>query len=149
MYTDLALHIDGQWLNGGDRSGEDVINPATVILSYVSPKPAMATCVACLLAPLSTSLVRSVPTATCAAGVSSSPNEAERTQKRERSLPLPGNWLFYSIACGRMERPMTHSFNPRKMSSPLLQLLPPHDCSLELTKRRCAAQYQRGKRSSN
>jgi succinate-semialdehyde dehydrogenase/glutarate-semialdehyde dehydrogenase len=29
MYTDLALHIDGQWLNGDGRSGEDVINPAT------------------------------------------------------------------------------------------------------------------------
>jgi succinate-semialdehyde dehydrogenase/glutarate-semialdehyde dehydrogenase len=29
MYTDLALHIDGQWLNGGGRADEDVINPAT------------------------------------------------------------------------------------------------------------------------
>ena len=29
MYTDLALHIDGQWLNGDGRAGEDVINPAT------------------------------------------------------------------------------------------------------------------------
>ena len=29
MYTELALHIDGQWLNGDGRSGEDVINPAT------------------------------------------------------------------------------------------------------------------------
>jgi succinate-semialdehyde dehydrogenase / glutarate-semialdehyde dehydrogenase len=29
MYTDLALHIDGQWLNGDGRDGEDVINPAT------------------------------------------------------------------------------------------------------------------------
>ncbi|MBX9773789.1 MAG: NAD-dependent succinate-semialdehyde dehydrogenase [Xanthobacteraceae bacterium] len=29
MYTDLALHIDGQWLNGDGRSNEDVINPAT------------------------------------------------------------------------------------------------------------------------
>src|SRR5687768_10728067 len=28
MYTDLALHIDGQWLNGDGRA-EDVINPAT------------------------------------------------------------------------------------------------------------------------
>src|SRR5918999_39665 len=29
MYTDLALHIDGQWLNGDGRAGEDVINAAT------------------------------------------------------------------------------------------------------------------------
>ena len=29
MYTDLALHIDGQWLTGDGRAGEDVINPAT------------------------------------------------------------------------------------------------------------------------
>ena len=29
MYTDLALFIDGQWLNGEGRKGEDVINPAT------------------------------------------------------------------------------------------------------------------------
>ena len=29
MYTDLALYIDGKWLNGEGREGEDVINPAT------------------------------------------------------------------------------------------------------------------------
>ena len=29
MYTDLALYIDGTWLNGDGRKGEDVINPAT------------------------------------------------------------------------------------------------------------------------
>ncbi|MGE3146358.1 MAG: NAD-dependent succinate-semialdehyde dehydrogenase [Pseudorhodoplanes sp.] len=29
MYTDLALYIDGEWLNGGGRKSEDVINPAT------------------------------------------------------------------------------------------------------------------------
>jgi len=29
MYTDLGLFIDGQWLNGSGRKGEDVINPAT------------------------------------------------------------------------------------------------------------------------
>ncbi len=29
MYTDLALFIDGQWLNGQGRKGEDVINPVT------------------------------------------------------------------------------------------------------------------------
>jgi succinate-semialdehyde dehydrogenase / glutarate-semialdehyde dehydrogenase len=29
MYTDLALFIDGQWLNGAGRKGEDVLNPAT------------------------------------------------------------------------------------------------------------------------
>jgi succinate-semialdehyde dehydrogenase/glutarate-semialdehyde dehydrogenase len=29
MYSDLALYIDGQWLNGKGRKGEDVINPAT------------------------------------------------------------------------------------------------------------------------
>ena len=29
MYTDLALFIDGKWLNGEGRKGEDVINPAT------------------------------------------------------------------------------------------------------------------------
>ena len=29
MYTDLALHIGGNWLDGGGRKGEDVINPAT------------------------------------------------------------------------------------------------------------------------
>jgi succinate-semialdehyde dehydrogenase / glutarate-semialdehyde dehydrogenase len=29
MYTDLALYIDGKWLNGSGRKGEDVINPAT------------------------------------------------------------------------------------------------------------------------
>src|ERR1700739_3595019 len=28
MYTDLALHIGGAWLNGDGRQGEDVINPA-------------------------------------------------------------------------------------------------------------------------
>jgi succinate-semialdehyde dehydrogenase/glutarate-semialdehyde dehydrogenase len=28
-YTDLKLFIDGQWLNGAGRKGEDVINPAT------------------------------------------------------------------------------------------------------------------------
>jgi succinate-semialdehyde dehydrogenase/glutarate-semialdehyde dehydrogenase len=29
MYTDLALHIGGAWLNGDGRQGEEVINPAT------------------------------------------------------------------------------------------------------------------------
>ena len=29
MYSELALYIDGQWLNGEGRKGEDVINPAT------------------------------------------------------------------------------------------------------------------------
>jgi succinate-semialdehyde dehydrogenase/glutarate-semialdehyde dehydrogenase len=29
MYTDLKLYIDGRWLNGEGRKGEDVINPAT------------------------------------------------------------------------------------------------------------------------
>ena len=29
MYTDLKLYIDGKWLNGEGRKGEDVINPAT------------------------------------------------------------------------------------------------------------------------
>ncbi|MEA2905052.1 MAG: succinate-semialdehyde dehydrogenase / glutarate-semialdehyde dehydrogenase [Alphaproteobacteria bacterium] len=29
MYTDLALHIGGNWLDGASREGEDVINPAT------------------------------------------------------------------------------------------------------------------------
>jgi succinate-semialdehyde dehydrogenase/glutarate-semialdehyde dehydrogenase len=29
MYTELALFIDGKWLNGDGRKGEDVINPAT------------------------------------------------------------------------------------------------------------------------
>ena len=29
MYANLELFIDGQWLNGDGRAGEDVINPAT------------------------------------------------------------------------------------------------------------------------
>jgi succinate-semialdehyde dehydrogenase / glutarate-semialdehyde dehydrogenase len=29
MYSNLGLFIDGQWLNGDSRRGEDVINPAT------------------------------------------------------------------------------------------------------------------------
>jgi len=29
MYTELGLYIDGEWLNGDGRKGEDVINPAT------------------------------------------------------------------------------------------------------------------------
>ena len=29
MYTELELYIDGKWLNGDGRGGEDVINPAT------------------------------------------------------------------------------------------------------------------------
>jgi succinate-semialdehyde dehydrogenase/glutarate-semialdehyde dehydrogenase len=29
MYTDLQLYIEGQWLNGGGRKGEEVLNPAT------------------------------------------------------------------------------------------------------------------------
>src|SRR5438093_2273391 len=29
MYTDLALYIDGKWVNGSGRKGEDVVNPAT------------------------------------------------------------------------------------------------------------------------
>ncbi|MET0444945.1 MAG: aldehyde dehydrogenase family protein, partial [Pseudorhodoplanes sp.] len=29
MYTDLQLYIDGEWLNGKGRKGEEVINPAT------------------------------------------------------------------------------------------------------------------------
>ena len=29
MYTELGLYIDGKWLNGDGRKGEDVINPAT------------------------------------------------------------------------------------------------------------------------
>ncbi len=28
MYSELALYIDGKWLNGEGRKGEDVINPA-------------------------------------------------------------------------------------------------------------------------
>ncbi|MGN6462102.1 MAG: aldehyde dehydrogenase family protein, partial [Pseudolabrys sp.] len=29
MYTQLALYIDGQWLDGTSRKSEDVLNPAT------------------------------------------------------------------------------------------------------------------------
>src|SRR5476651_1457553 len=29
MYSDLALYIDGKWLTGEGRKGEDVVNPAT------------------------------------------------------------------------------------------------------------------------
>src|SRR5437868_13974513 len=29
MYTELALHIGGNWIDGGSRKGEDVVNPAT------------------------------------------------------------------------------------------------------------------------
>src|SRR5215469_8242692 len=29
MYTDLALHIGGNWMGGDGRGAEDVINPAT------------------------------------------------------------------------------------------------------------------------
>ena len=29
MYCELGLYIDGKWLNGEGRKGEDVINPAT------------------------------------------------------------------------------------------------------------------------
>jgi hypothetical protein len=29
MYADLGLFIDGQWLSGAGRKGEDVVNPAT------------------------------------------------------------------------------------------------------------------------
>jgi succinate-semialdehyde dehydrogenase/glutarate-semialdehyde dehydrogenase len=29
MYTDLSLHIGGNWRNGDGRQGEDVVNPAT------------------------------------------------------------------------------------------------------------------------
>ena len=29
MYTELGLYIDGAWLNGEGRQGEDVLNPAT------------------------------------------------------------------------------------------------------------------------
>src|SRR5690349_3878130 len=29
MYSELGLYIDGKWLNGDGRKGEDVINPAT------------------------------------------------------------------------------------------------------------------------
>src|ERR1700683_4605561 len=29
MYSKLELFIDGQWLNGDGRAGEEVINPAT------------------------------------------------------------------------------------------------------------------------
>jgi succinate-semialdehyde dehydrogenase/glutarate-semialdehyde dehydrogenase len=29
MYTDLQLYIDGEWLNGAGRKGEEVMNPAT------------------------------------------------------------------------------------------------------------------------
>jgi succinate-semialdehyde dehydrogenase/glutarate-semialdehyde dehydrogenase len=29
MYTDLALYIDGKWMGGNGRKGEDVLNPAT------------------------------------------------------------------------------------------------------------------------
>src|SRR5471032_2505068 len=29
MYPDLALYIDGKWLDGDGRQGEDVVNPAT------------------------------------------------------------------------------------------------------------------------
>src|SRR5471032_3450686 len=29
MYSELALYIDGKWLTGEGRKGEDVINPAT------------------------------------------------------------------------------------------------------------------------
>ena len=29
MYTELKLYIDGEWLNGASRKGEEVLNPAT------------------------------------------------------------------------------------------------------------------------
>ncbi len=41
MYTDLQLYIDGEWLNGKGRKGEDVINPATgKIARHVCRMPA-------------------------------------------------------------------------------------------------------------
>ena len=29
MYEELAMYIDGEWCQGSDGAGEDVINPAT------------------------------------------------------------------------------------------------------------------------
>jgi succinate-semialdehyde dehydrogenase / glutarate-semialdehyde dehydrogenase len=41
MYADLALYIDGEWLAGGGRNSEPVINPATekplATLTHASP----------------------------------------------------------------------------------------------------------------
>ena len=41
MYTDLALYIDGEWISGGGRESEQVINPATekplATLTHASP----------------------------------------------------------------------------------------------------------------
>jgi succinate-semialdehyde dehydrogenase/glutarate-semialdehyde dehydrogenase len=41
MYTDLALYIDGEWISGGGRESEQVINPATekplAALTHASP----------------------------------------------------------------------------------------------------------------
>ena len=42
MYTDLGLFIDGQWLNGSGRKGEDVINPATGKVLAVLPHASKA-----------------------------------------------------------------------------------------------------------
>ena len=41
MYTELQLYIDGEWLNGSGRKGEEVVNPATgkalATLPHASP----------------------------------------------------------------------------------------------------------------
>ncbi len=41
MYANLALYIDGEWLSGGGRESEQVINPATekplATLPHASP----------------------------------------------------------------------------------------------------------------
>ena len=41
MYTELQLYIDGEWLNGRGRKGEEVVNPATgkalATLPHASP----------------------------------------------------------------------------------------------------------------
>ena len=42
MYSDLALYIDGKWLNGEGRKGEDVINPATGKVLAVLPHASRA-----------------------------------------------------------------------------------------------------------
>jgi succinate-semialdehyde dehydrogenase/glutarate-semialdehyde dehydrogenase len=42
MYSDLALYIDGKWLNGEGRKAEDVINPATGKVLAVLPHASSA-----------------------------------------------------------------------------------------------------------
>ena len=102
----------------GDRDPQlRTLAPALQV--QVLPRPAIAICGVSLSALRNTSWAPLVPTATCAAGVSSSPNEAGRTPKGGLLWRWQGNLPSCFTTYGRQARSTTHSSRAKRGSHKL------------------------------